>query len=60
MTCVAAQAYVALNQPERAVRHGVEGTAFFDRDPLLAGIREQPRFRQIRESVASQRRKRSP
>jgi len=39
------------------VRNGDERAAWFRRNPLLAGLREQPRFRQILETIASRRRK---
>jgi len=42
----------------RGVRNGDERAAWFRRDPLLEGIREQPRFREIVESIAFRRRSR--
>jgi len=47
----------ALEWLDLAVRNGDERAAWFRRNPLLAGLREQPRFRQILETIASRRRK---
>jgi tetratricopeptide (TPR) repeat protein/predicted Ser/Thr protein kinase len=49
----------ALEWLERCVRSGDERAEWFHRDPLLASIRDQPRFRQVLESVEYRRRQRS-
>lgn len=49
----------ALEWLERAVRNGDERGEWFRRDPLLAGIREHPRFKQILESIAYRRQQRA-
>jgi predicted Zn-dependent protease len=36
---------------DRAVRVGDERAAWFERDPLLANIRQEPRFRQIVDGI---------
>jgi Tfp pilus assembly protein PilF len=46
----------ALDWLDRAVRNGDERVEWFRRNPLLANLREQPRFRQILESIAYRRR----
>jgi tetratricopeptide (TPR) repeat protein len=45
----------ALEWLDRAVRNGDERAEYFQRDPLLAGIREEPRFKQLLESIAFRR-----
>jgi serine/threonine protein kinase/Tfp pilus assembly protein PilF len=45
----------ALEWLERALRSGDERAEWFGRDPLLANIRSQPRFRQILDSIALRR-----
>jgi Tfp pilus assembly protein PilF len=46
----------ALDWLERAVRAGDDRAAWFERDPLLAAVRNEPRFRQILESIRSRKR----
>jgi len=46
----------ALDWLDRAVRLGDERVAWFRRDPLLAGIRNEPRFQQMMESIEARRR----
>ncbi|MCX6567559.1 MAG: tetratricopeptide repeat protein, partial [Candidatus Aminicenantes bacterium] len=46
----------SLDWLEKAVRNGDERDAWFRRDPLLANIRDLPRFRQILDSIAFRRR----
>jgi len=67
MTLYVAEFYSALGETakaldwlERSVRAGDERAEWFRRDPLLAAIRDHPRFRQILESVEYRRRQRSP
>ena len=48
----------ALDWLDRAVRSGDERTEFFRRDPLLANIRNHPRFDQIIQSIAYRRQQR--
>ncbi|MBZ5625809.1 MAG: protein kinase [Acidobacteriia bacterium] len=62
MTCYLADFYSvqgdaaqALEWLDRAVRNGDERVAWFYRDPMLARIRTQPRFRQITETIAYRR-----
>jgi lipopolysaccharide biosynthesis regulator YciM len=43
----------ALDWLERQVRIGDEGVEWFQRNPLLARVRQEPRFRQILESIRS-------
>jgi hypothetical protein len=50
----------ALDSLDRAARNGNEQPEWFQRDPLLASIREQPRFKQILESIAYRRQQRKP
>ena len=50
----------ALEWLERAVRHGDERDEWFRRDPLLANLREHPRFQQIIASIAYRRQQRAP
>ena len=45
----------ALDWLDRAVRAGNEQAEWFERNPLLANIRQQPRFKQIVESIAYRR-----
>lgn len=49
---------VALDWLARAVRNGDERADWFTRDPLLAGIRDQPRFDRILKSVEFRRQQR--
>jgi Tfp pilus assembly protein PilF len=42
----------ALDWLDRSVRIGDERAEWFQRDPLLASIRKEPRFKQILESIA--------
>jgi len=44
---------------ERAVRNGDERGVWFQRDPLLASIRNEARFKQILDSIAYRRQQRS-
>jgi len=48
----------SLDWLERAVRNGDERDAWFRRDPLLAKIRDLPRFQQIIDSIDFRRRSR--
>jgi tetratricopeptide (TPR) repeat protein len=48
----------ALDWLARAVRNGDERAEWFKRDPLLAGIRDQPRFDQILKSIDFRRQQR--
>ncbi len=50
----------ALEWLERGVRNGDERMAWFQRDPLLANIRGEPRFKQILSSIAFRRQQRQP
>ena len=68
-TLPVAEFYAALNDIpksldwlERAVRSGDERAEWFERDPLLAKVRPQARFRQVLDSIAyrRQQRKHSP
>ena len=45
----------ALDWLDRAVRAGNEQAEWFQRNPLLANIQQQPRFKQIVESIAYRR-----
>jgi len=45
----------ALEWLDRAVRNGDDRADWFRRDPLLANIRQQPRFQQILDSIAYRR-----
>lgn len=63
----AAQLFAVLGEPEtaldwleRAVRNGDERIEWFQRDRLLAPIRDLPRFKQIIDSVAFRRAQRAP
>ena len=49
----------ALDWLEKTVRNGDERDGWFRRDPLLASLRELPRFRQILDSIAYSRQQRS-
>ena len=66
---MAAEFYAVLGDPGRALewldqalRIGDERAEWFSRDPLLANIRNLPRFKQILDSIALRRqvRARSP
>ena len=48
----------ALDWLDRAVRNGDERAEWFRRDPLLASIRQQPRFQQILDSIAYRQKQR--
>lgn len=48
----------ALDWLERAVRSGDDRAEWFQRDPLLAGVRGDPRFKQILDSIAFRREQR--
>jgi Tfp pilus assembly protein PilF len=50
----------ALEWLDRAVRMGDDREDWLRRDPLLANIRDQPRFQQMLASVAYRRKQRSP
>ncbi len=50
----------SLDWLDRAVRAGDERAEWFQRDPLLATIRDEPRFRQILESIRYRRKQRAP
>ena len=50
----------ALDWLDRAVRKGDERAEWFRRDPLLASIRDHPRFQSILESIAYRRKQRKP
>jgi adenylate cyclase len=65
LTAVASEYYALMGERDmavewldRAVRNGDERLEWFQRDALLAGIREHPRFKQILESIAFQRKQR--
>lgn len=65
-TSVVAEFYAVVGEPEkaldwleRAVRNGDERDVWFRRDPLLAKIRDLPRFRQILESIDLRRKTRA-
>ena len=49
----------ALEWLDRAVRNGDERAEWFQRDPLLAGIRDEPRFKQVLESIVFRRQQRA-
>ena len=64
-TSVAAEFYAIMGDPqisldwlEKAVRNGDERDAWFRRDPLLAKVRDLPRFRQILDSIEFRRKSR--
>jgi serine/threonine protein kinase len=48
----------ALEWLERAVRNGDDRADYFQRDPLLANLRKEPRFQQIVDSIAFRRKAR--
>ena len=50
----------ALDWLDQAVRSGDERAEWFRRDPLLANVRNEPRFQQILESIAYRRQQRKP
>ena len=50
----------ALDWLDRAVRGGDVRLEWFRRDPLLANVRNEPRFDQILQSIASRRQQRKP
>ena len=50
----------ALDWLETAVRNGDDRAEWFQRDPLLAGVRNDPRFKQILDSIAFRRAQRQP
>jgi serine/threonine protein kinase/Tfp pilus assembly protein PilF len=65
VTLVAAEFFAILGEKDtaldwlaRAVRNGDERADWFKRDPLLAGIRDQPRFTQILTSIDFRRQQR--
>jgi len=49
----------ALDWLERGVRVGDERADWFQRDPLLANVRDEPRFRQILDSIRHRRQQRA-
>jgi len=49
----------ALEWLERGVRNGDERVEWFQRNPLLANLRNEPRFKQILESITYRRRQRA-
>ena len=49
----------ALEWVDRAVRNGDERLEYFQRDPLLANIRNEPRFKQILDSITYRRQQRA-
>jgi Flp pilus assembly protein TadD len=49
----------SLDWLERAVRNGDERDAWFRRDPLLAKVRDHPRFQQIIDSIEFRRKSRT-
>jgi adenylate cyclase len=52
---IVGQTAKALEWLDRTVRSGDERVKWFQRDPLLSNIHEDPRFKQIVESVAQRR-----
>ncbi|MEK7730711.1 MAG: hypothetical protein AAB363_02530 [Planctomycetota bacterium] len=48
----------ALESLERDVRNGDDRADWFRRDPLLANIRNEPRFQQIVDSIAYRQKQR--
>jgi tetratricopeptide (TPR) repeat protein len=61
-TSIVAEIYAVVGEPEkaldwleRAVRNGDERDGWFRRDPMLAKIRDLPRFRKILDSIDYQR-----
>lgn len=66
LTSRAAEFYAALNDVPKALewldaalRSGDERAEWFSRDPLLANVRNEPRFRQILDSIALRRQSRA-
>jgi tetratricopeptide (TPR) repeat protein len=66
LTARAAQFYAALKDTTKALewldaalRNGDERAEWFSRDPLLASIRDEPRFRQMLDSIALRRQSRA-
>jgi len=66
MTLYVAEFYAVLGEPpkaldwlERCIRAGDERAEWFRRDPLLTSIRDNPRFRQLLESVEYRRQQRT-
>jgi tetratricopeptide (TPR) repeat protein len=66
LTSRAAEFYAALNDApkalewlEVALRNGDERAEWFSRNPLLANIRNEPRFKQILDSIAVRRQSRA-
>ena len=64
-TSLVAEFYAVMGDPERsldwlekAVRNGDERDAWFRRDPLLAKVRDLPRFQQIIDSILFRRKSR--
>jgi Tfp pilus assembly protein PilF len=64
-TSVVAEFYAVMGDPqksldwlEKAVRNGDERDVWFRRDPLLAKVRDLPRFRQIIDSIKFRRKSR--
>jgi tetratricopeptide (TPR) repeat protein len=64
-TLQAAEVYAVLGETdkgiewlERAIRNGDERATWFRRDLWLAGIRQDPRFRQVVDSIEARRRQR--
>lgn len=49
----------SLDALDRAVRNGDERAEWFQRNPLLANIRKEPRFKQILDSIAYRRQQRA-
>jgi len=50
----------ALDWLDRAVRNGDERAEWFRRDPLLASVRDHPKFQEILQSIAYRRQQRKP
>jgi len=48
----------ALDWLDRSVRAGDERADWFERDPLLANIRQEPRFRQIIDGIRNRQEQR--
>ncbi|MCL5289075.1 MAG: protein kinase [Acidobacteria bacterium] len=49
----------ALDWLDRAIRNGDDRAEWFQRNPLLASIRQEPRFKQILDSIAYRREQRN-
>jgi serine/threonine-protein kinase len=67
LTAMVAEFYASLGEKgkamvwlDRAVRNGDERAEWFHRDPALENIRDEPRFKQILESIAFRRQQREP